>query len=316
MATRIPVVSLVGLHEALPAGDTLPGNAVQRSTDSGNALTLGTDGGLKVTPPGTVAPASGPEVVTGTVSDRYVSPSTLAYALRGSREYKLSLVLQPPAGNGGTAAIFGLTNQGGGALTGINVSGVSAAPGAGAIDLVNLSVWSPTYDASFTGLRMDIDSPVSPLVRGITANVRGKTTAQGISFTLSTEAVSSQNLLRYSTADDGIYLKGKIVATGTITPSDARLKRNVHPLDSALDFINALRVVTCEKTTPEEVGDPRARYVPSVDVIAQELQRIGPEHVETLSNGYLGVNDRGVFYRLVRAVQELAARLEALESLR
>jgi hypothetical protein len=315
MATRKPVVSLDGLHDELGAGDVIAGNAVQRSADSGNTLALGSDGGLKVTQ-SSVAAATNTEVIAGTVSDKYVSPSSLRNALGTGQDYRLNVGIKPSAGSGGTTATLTATNQGGGGLTALNIVGASAAPGSGVVDLLNLSVWAPTNDANFTGIRLDIDSLASSFVRGITANVRGKTTAQGISFTLSTEAVSSQNLLRYSTADDGIYLKGKIVATGTITPSDARLKRNIHPLSSALDFINALRVVTCEKTTPEEVGQPEARYVPSVDVLAQELQRIGPEHVETLSNGYLGVNDRGVFYRLVRAVQELSAQVTKLESQR
>jgi hypothetical protein len=48
MATQTPIVLGPDVHRPLPAGDQLPGAAIQRSTDAGNSLALGGDGGLFV----------------------------------------------------------------------------------------------------------------------------------------------------------------------------------------------------------------------------------------------------------------------------
>ena len=54
MATtnKVVVLNTAGTyHEVLATGDTLAANVIQLSTDAGNALALGTDGGLMVTVP-------------------------------------------------------------------------------------------------------------------------------------------------------------------------------------------------------------------------------------------------------------------------
>lgn len=112
----------------------------------------------------------------------------------------------------------------------------------------------------------------------------------------------------------GVY--GVITITNT-SPSDARLKRNVRPLEGGLSVIDRLHVIEAEYNG---LGGTRAGER-VVGVIAQNLAQVLPGCVvplpERLHPGdakkedILHVDTREILYQLVLAVQQLYERSEA-----
>jgi len=107
------------------------------------------------------------------------------------------------------------------------------------------------------------------------------------------------------------------------TTSDQRIKRNIVDSPKGLAEIMQLRVRNFqykEEADMPKTDDGRP-VVTGLDheklvtgFIAQELQTPFPEAVHADSNGILSVSTDPVIYVLVKAVQELTARLEALEA--
>ena len=121
------------------------------------------------------------------------------------------------------------------------------------------------------------------------------------------------------------------------TTSDRRLKTNIADIDSMLEKINQIGIKTFnykEKAEPiietdeDEDGEIRERIVgydgenrynldpepTRIGVIAQELQEIFPDAVKENAFGHLTVNPDSINWALVKAVQELTAKVEALEA--
>ena len=95
---------------------------------------------------------------------------------------------------------------------------------------------------------------------------------------------------------------GVITATDFNSTSDANLKTNVQPIDPKL--LQAIRPVSFDwKNTGEK----------SYGVIAQELQQVLPELVQSREDGLLGVSYIPIIALLVQAVQELQATVSKLE---
>ena len=93
--------------------------------------------------------------------------------------------------------------------------------------------------------------------------------------------------------------------------SDGRLKQNVTSLDSLLDKLTALRPVTFEWIPEYQHGAPGTQY----GLIAQEVQQIFPELVQEDEEGYLRIAyDTGLTARILQALKELNAKVEALEA--
>lgn len=86
--------------------------------------------------------------------------------------------------------------------------------------------------------------------------------------------------------------------------SDQRLKKNITPMFGSLDTIAALRPVNFEYTDKNHFS-----YVEGVQhgFIAQEVQQVMPEWVNTAEDGYLYLNQVGFEALVVDAIQELRA---------
>jgi len=121
------------------------------------------------------------------------------------------------------------------------------------------------------------------------------------------------------------------------TTSDRRLKTNIADIDSMLDKINQVGIKTfnyIEKAEPiietveDEDGEINEKIVgydgenrynldpepTRVGVIAQELQEVFPDAVKENAFGHLTVNPDSINWALIKAVQELTAKVEALEA--
>jgi hypothetical protein len=88
--------------------------------------------------------------------------------------------------------------------------------------------------------------------------------------------------------------------------SDERLKTDIRGTQYGLDTVRSMNIVDFTYTNTG---------VKSVGVLAQEIQKLVPEAVSVIDDeGHLGVNYGLVAAVLVKAVQELAARVEELSN--
>ena len=103
------------------------------------------------------------------------------------------------------------------------------------------------------------------------------------------------------------------------TTSDRRIKKNITDSTVGLAEINQIQVRNFEYRTAEEITEvPSSQAVDKqgvqVGVIAQEIQSILPDTVTQESTGVLSVNPDNLTWHLVKAVQELSAKNDALEA--
>ena len=154
--------------------------------------------------------------------------------------------------------------------------------------------------------------------------------------TIGASADTSANNVNYEIVI-GYNIVGKGESTGFISPgggsvyqgnnsstwntiSDIRIKKNVVDNNTGLDKINQIRVRNFEYRKPEEVDSSLPSNL-AVDkeglqlgVIAQEIETILPDVVNTESTGCKSVNSDNITWYLVNAVKELSAKNDALET--
>ncbi len=115
-----------------------------------------------------------------------------------------------------------------------------------------------------------------------------------------------------------LHVIGNILASGTITPSDARYKQNVTTLQGALTNVLKLRGVTYDMKA--EYKDKGFGQGTQVGVIAQEVEAVYPQLINTSADGYKGVDYSKFTPILIEAIKELKAERDtdkkAIEELR
>ena len=100
---------------------------------------------------------------------------------------------------------------------------------------------------------------------------------------------------------------GTIRATSDVIAfSDKRVKENIKTIDNALDKVTKLRGVTYNRKDTEDKST-------KIGVIAQEIEKILPEVVETDKKGLKSVAYGNVVGVLIEAVKELTAEVEQLK---
>jgi hypothetical protein len=93
--------------------------------------------------------------------------------------------------------------------------------------------------------------------------------------------------------------------------SDARMKKGVRSLNDALNRLSRLRGVSFEWKKPEEQGDLTGTQI---GLVAQEVEEVFPEWVDTDQNGYKILTIRGFEALSIEAFKELAAANETLNA--
>jgi len=112
-------------------------------------------------------------------------------------------------------------------------------------------------------------------------------------------ASGSDRFFSFDTSGNGNALNGSWV-----NGSDARLKENIKTIDKGLADVLSLRPVSYNRIGAEQT---------EIGFIAQEVQPIIPEVVHDTGE-YLGISYGNITAVLVKAIQELSAKVTALES--
>ena len=115
-----------------------------------------------------------------------------------------------------------------------------------------------------------------------------------------------------------LHVVGDLTITGTTrkpgggtwtNSSDAQLKKNVKPLEAALDKLLQLRGVRFEWRNPKKMGNLTG---PQLGLIAQDVEKVFPEWVSTGPDGYKELTIRGFEALTIEALRELKTEIESL----
>jgi hypothetical protein len=107
----------------------------------------------------------------------------------------------------------------------------------------------------------------------------------------------------------GGFAAGKLWSIGGVVHgSDLRLKTDVSSLDRMVDKLVALRGVRF-RWRPAKDGDSYR-----IGLVAQEVERVLPEVIETGPDGMKGINEAGLVAAIITAIKEQQAELRALRS--
>lgn len=164
---------------------------------------------------------------------------------------------------------------------------------------------------------------------GVFGRLGGTLNGAGVFGTVNNN-VGTNTYGRYAGYFDGpTYVSGTLTATNVVTPSDIRLKENVISIaesDGGKTLANVLGMNVIEynykvREIPEEEKDTIKQVSISdalqkekhYGLVAQELQTIYPSLVKEGEDGYLGVNYVELVPVLIRSIQELNEKIEALE---
>jgi len=120
--------------------------------------------------------------------------------------------------------------------------------------------------------------------------------------------LNNNNEFRFE-ADGDFHADGDVIAFSTTVASDENLKDNITTITDAVTKVEAIKGVTYtwKKDNSQSAG-----------VIAQDVQKVLPEVVKTVSNfdgnEYLAVNYGGLTSILIEAIKDLSARVKVLEA--
>lgn len=154
---------------------------------------------------------------------------------------------------------------------------------------------------------------------GFNLSVSG-TMQSDAAFAIETTANNFAKVLGIDASGNVTTYQGNLTLAGTTAqaykpgggswsmPSDARLKRNVRPLDHVLDNLLQLHGVTFEYANPDAGLHPAGRHT---GFIAQEVQQVFPDWVGQTPDGYLSVGPQGFEAMTVEALRELRAEKDA-----
>ena len=112
-------------------------------------------------------------------------------------------------------------------------------------------------------------------------------------------------------ASKALYVNGDVHATGTVTSaSDARYKRDVRPIKSAMTIVRAVNPVTFDFKV-EKFPERRFPTARQSGVIAQELEMTLPDLVTVDDAGYKGVDYTRLGVYALAALKELDSDVDA-----
>ncbi|MBU0766147.1 MAG: tail fiber domain-containing protein, partial [Bacteroidetes bacterium] len=120
------------------------------------------------------------------------------------------------------------------------------------------------------------------------------------------------NYMMKLSSNGNLHAYGNITATGTCCSSDLCWKRNIQPIDNALGKVLKMRGVTFEWKRDDESGQ-NFREGKNIGVIAQEVEKVFPELVETSDEGKKYVYYQNITAVLIEAMKEQQKQIEQLQ---
>jgi len=152
-------------------------------------------------------------------------------------------------------------------------------------------------------------SQVSKTLQEVTT--QGASTSNAITITNATASITTGTGALVITG--GIGLGGSINAGGDIiaySSSDIRLKNNIRPISNPLEKISKIggyNFVWNSEIQNTYIGN-------DVGVIAQEIETILPELVQTRENGYKAVKYDKLVALLIEGIKELTKQVDELKT--
>ena len=109
-----------------------------------------------------------------------------------------------------------------------------------------------------------------------------------------------------------LHVIGNIMASGTITPSDIRYKKNIHsiisPINKLMQLNGVFYYLRCEEF-PQMGFDSKEQ----IGLIAQEVEKVLPNVVVTGNNGYKGIDYSKLVPLLIESIKEQQKQIEELK---
>jgi hypothetical protein len=141
--------------------------------------------------------------------------------------------------------------------------------------------------------------------------VNSDTPSAGINMKLRYNGITEfQTKVLINTGTDNgenLYVNGTIRATGTITAnSDIRLKSNITKIENALEKVGQISGYTYNTTYDDKRHG---------GVIAQEMEKVFPEIVNTGNDGLMGVEYGNISALLIEAIKEQKKEIDELRTI-
>jgi len=134
-------------------------------------------------------------------------------------------------------------------------------------------------------------------------NAAGSTSS--LTITGNTVALKAANATKLLTTTSGVTITGTAIATDFNTTSDRRLKQDIRVMNSkeSLDKVNTMQGVTFRMEGKDRIG-----------LIAQDVEEVIPQVVNTREDGFKGVNYGDLVAVLIEAVKEQQHQIDELRS--
>jgi hypothetical protein len=228
---------------------------------------------------------------------------------------------------------FKLRNDGNNAKVGINIISPENVPGlevVGRIKATNI-----TASGNITGSSISASGKIftSGTVEGTTVQAGVVAASVSVASTGFVQSGTNTTVGSYLTVGTHITASGNgtisgCLGVGTAVPSttngliratndviafyssDERLKNNISELSGSVDKINQIRGVEFDWIPKEGIHENEGH---DIGVIAQEIEKVFPEVVQTRENGYKAVKYDKLTAVLISAIKELKAEIEELK---
>jgi len=190
-----------------------------------------------------------------------------------------------------------------------NVSGDITIDSSGVATIANNSVLLGTDT---------VGSYVASLVAGTGITLTNNSGESATPTIAIAQAISTTSNVQFGSLGIGMAASGttgRIDATNDIvafSSSDKRFKNNLKPIEKALEKIE--EVGGYEFDWNEQLKSEHGYEGHDIGVIAQEIEAIAPELVQTRENGYKAVKYDKIIPILIQAIKELSAKVKELES--
>jgi len=135
----------------------------------------------------------------------------------------------------------------------------------------------------------------------------------GTGVSVSSATGNSTISIGQSVATNATVQFGLVRSTGDVVAfysSDERLKDNITPIENSLDKVGQLKGYEFDWNDKQDVYEGH-----DVGVIAQEVEKVVPELVQTRDDGYKAVKYEKLVPLLINAINELKAEIEELKDI-